>query len=46
MLDQEDDSELNDEWLTANENQQNFIKDRERIVRRAKGPYKSYIKRP
>ena len=37
MLDQEDDSELDDEWLTANEQLTRFSKTREKIARRVKG---------
>ena len=37
MLDQEDDTELDDEWLTANEQLTNFSKAREKIVGRVKG---------
>ena len=37
MLDQEDDPELDDEWLTANEQLTRFIKAREQIVVRVKG---------
>ena len=37
MLDQEDDPELDDEWLTANEELTRFSKDREQIVGRVKG---------
>ena len=36
MLDQEDDSELDDEWLTANEQLTRFRKAREKIVGRVK----------
>ena len=36
MLDQEDDLELDDEWLTANEQLTRFIKAREQIVGRVK----------
>ena len=37
MLDQEDDPELNDEWLTVNEQLTCFSKDREQIVGWFKG---------
>ena len=37
MLDQEDDPELDDEWLTANEQLTRFSKAREKIVGRVKG---------
>ena len=37
MLDQEDDPELDDEWLTANEQLTRFSKDKEQIVGRVKG---------
>ena len=37
MLDQEDDTELDDEWLTANEQLTRFRKSREKIVGRVKG---------
>ena len=37
MLDQEDDSELDDEWLTAEEQLTCFSKAREQIVGRFKG---------
>ena len=37
MLDQEDDPELYDEWLTADEQLTRFIKAREKIVGRVKG---------
>ena len=37
MLDQEDDPELDDEWLTADEQLTRFSKDREKIVGRVKG---------
>ena len=37
MLDQEDDPELDDEWLTAYEQLTRFSKAREKIVGRVKG---------
>ena len=37
MLDQEDDPELDDEWLTADEQLTHFRKAREKIVGRVKG---------
>ena len=37
MLDQEDDPELDYEWLTGNERLISFIKPREKIVGRVKG---------
>ena len=37
MLGQEDDPELDDEWLTANEQLTRFRKAREQIVGRVKG---------
>ena len=37
MLDQEDDPELDDEWLTADEQLTRFSKSREQIVGRVKG---------
>ena len=37
MLDQEDDPELNYEWLTADEQLTRFRKAKEQIVGRAKG---------
>ena len=37
MLVQEDDPELDDEWLTANEQLTRFSKAREKIVGRVKG---------
>ena len=37
MLDQEDDTYFNDEWLTANDQLTRFIKSREKIVGRVKG---------
>ena len=36
MLDQEDDPELDDEWLTADEQLTRFIKAREQIAGRVK----------
>ena len=37
MLYQEDDPELDDEWLTSDEQLTRFSKDREQIVGRVKG---------
>ena len=37
MLDQEDDTELDDEWLTSDEQLTHFSKAREQIVGRIKG---------
>ena len=37
ILDQEDNTELGDEWLTANERLTSFRKAREKIVGRVKG---------
>ena len=37
MVDQEDDPELDDEWLTANEHLTSFRKARDKIVGRFKG---------
>ena len=37
MLDQENDPELDDEWLTENEQLPQFNKARKQIVRRFKG---------
>ena len=37
MLDQEDDPELDDEWLTADEQLTCFIKSREKVLGRVKG---------
>ena len=37
MLYQEDDTELDDEWLTSNEQLTRFIKAGEKIVGRVKG---------
>ena len=37
MLDQEDDPELDDEWLTADEQLTQFRKAKEKIVGRFKG---------
>ena len=38
MLDQEDDPELDDEWLTADKQLTCFRKSREQILGRVKGP--------
>ena len=46
MLDQEDDPELDDEWLTANEQLTRFSKAREQIVGRVKGTELPYIQGP
>ena len=43
MLDQEDDPELYDEWLTADEQLTRFIKAREQIVGRVKGTESIYV---
>ena len=43
MLDQDDDPELNDEWLTANEQLTRFNKAREQIVGRFKGTESLYV---
>ena len=37
MLDQEDDPELYDDWLTSNEKLTRFIKAREQVIGRGKG---------
>ena len=46
MLDQEDDPELDDEWLTADEHLTCFSKAREKIVGRVKGSYSSSVQGP
>ena len=46
MLDQEDDPELDDEWLTADEQLTRFRKDREKIVGRVKGKESPSVQRP
>ena len=46
MLDQEDDPELNDEWLTANEQLTHFSKSREQIAGRIKGIELPYVQGP
>ena len=46
MLDQEDDPELDDEWLTANEQLTHFSKAREQIVWRVKGSESSSVQGP
>ena len=43
MLDQEDDPELDDDWLTANEQLLHFSKAREHIVRRVKRAESPYV---
>ena len=43
MLYQEDDPELYDEWLTANEQLTHFNKAREQIVQRVKGTEFQYV---
>ena len=43
MLYQEDDPELDDEWLTANEQLTRFSKAREQIVGRVKGKESPYV---
>ena len=43
MLDQEDDPELDDEWLTADEQLTHFSKSREQIVDRVKGTELPYV---
>ena len=45
MLDQEDDPELYDEWLTADEHLTRFSKAREKIVGRFKGTELSFVQR-
>ena len=46
MLDQEDDPELDDEWLTADEHLTRFNKVREQIVGRVKGSESPYAQGP
>ena len=46
MLDQEDDPELDDEWLTADEQLTSFRKVREKIVGGMKGIESPYVKVP
>ena len=46
MLDQEDDPELDDEWLTDNHQLTRFSKSREKIVGRVKGTESPYVKGP
>ena len=46
MLDQEDDPELDDEWLTANDQLTRFSKAIEKIVGRVKGSESPYIQGP
>ena len=46
MLDQEDDPELDDEWLTANEQLTCFSKAREQIVGRVKGTESPSVQGP
>ena len=46
MLDQEDDPELDYEWLTANEQLTCFRKDREQIVGRVKGTESPSVQGP
>ena len=46
MLDQEDDPELDDEWLTVNERLTRFSKAREKIVGRVKGSELPYFQGP
>ena len=43
MLDQEDDPELEDEWLTDDDRLTNFSKSREKIVVRVKGSESPYV---
>ena len=43
MLDQEDDPELNDEWLTVDEKSTSFSKAREKIIRRVKVSESPYV---
>ena len=45
-LDQEDDPELNDEWLTYDEQLKRFIKVKEQIVGRVKGTELPYVQGP
>ena len=46
MLHQEDDPELDDEWLTTNEQLTRFSKAREKIVGRFKGTESPYVQGP
>ena len=46
MLDQEDDPELDDEWLTADEKVTRFSKAREQIVGRVKGTESPSVQGP
>ena len=46
MLDQEDDPELDDEWLTFDEQLTRFIKSREKIVGRVKGTESPSVQGP
>ena len=46
MLDQEDDPELDDEWLTSNEQLTRFSKAREQIVVRVKGTESPSVQGP
>ena len=46
MLDQEDNPELDDEWLTADDQLTRFSKAREKIVRRVKGTESQFVQGP
>ena len=46
MLDQEDDPELDDEWLTDNDQLTNFSKAREQILGRVKGTESPSVQEP
>ena len=46
MLDQEDDPELDDKWLTANKQLTRFSKVREQIVGRVKRTESPYVQGP
>ena len=46
MIDQEDDPELDDEWLTADEQLTRFSKSREQIVGRVKGTESPSVQGP
>ena len=46
MLDQEDDPELDDEWLTADEQLTRFSKAREQIIGRVNGTESPYVQGP
>ena len=46
ILDQEDDPELDDEWLTADEQLTRFSKAREQIIGRVKGTESTYVQGP